>query len=29
MFDLPMMIIVMICVLVAWDRSRREDNDEP
>jgi len=28
MFDLPVMLAVIICALVAWDRSRREDPEE-
>jgi len=28
MYDLPMMILVGICLLIAWDRSRREDREE-
>jgi len=25
MFDLPVMLAVAICLLIAWDRSRREE----
>ena len=27
MFDLPVMLAVIICLLIAWERSRREDDD--
>ena len=27
MLDLPVMIAVIICLLIAWERSRREDED--
>ena len=28
MFDMPVMLMVIICLLIAWERSRREDDTE-
>jgi len=29
MFDLPVMLAVIICLLIAWERSRREEEYTP